>query len=158
MVNKNPPTPSPENYGIEKKKKESSFIDFDSLSLLEIHFPADKMPKIFNTLIIKEQNSFEDYTYVICEVQRILKYNRVLAVAALSRGYLKNEIKVLDTGVLLSAIRGREERFEGFTMYIEKVTNLNSVSYAKDVTPMARRVTVVLLLARLFIKLFGGLR
>jgi len=155
-IRKNLPPSGAENSGIEKKK-EGELLD-EIGSVLDIGFPADKMPKVLNALIIKEQNSFEDYTYVICEVQHILENNRVLALALLSKGHLKKGMKVLDTGAPLSALRGREERFEGFTMYIDEIRNPYSFCYEKAVTPMERSLTVVLLLVNFFIILFGGLR
>ncbi|KAI8522465.1 hypothetical protein RHMOL_RhmolPtG0006100 (chloroplast) [Rhododendron molle] len=112
MDTKNPISCVPGDSGIEEKKEGKLLQQIDAV--LDIGFPPDKMPKVLNALIIKESYpGGVGYTYVICEVQRILENNRVLAIILMSdgKGTLREGMEVLDTKAPLSALKALEIDF-----------------------------------------------
>lgn len=116
----------PGDSGIEEKKEGKLLQRIEMF--LDIGFPPDKMPKVLNALIIKQScPTGVGYTYVICEVQRILENNRVLALILIFEGedILREGVEVLDTKGPVSALKGRTETFEGKgsskSMYIGEI-------------------------------------
>lgn len=163
MDTKNPISCVPGDSGIEEKKEGKLLQQIDTV--LDIGFPPDKMPKVLNALIIKESYpGGVGYTYVICEVQRILENNRVLAKILMSagkEGTLREGMEVLDTKSPLSALKGRTETFEGSstTMYIGEIRNPGLVNWQKKPLGKFDKFIIIFILAQFFVLVCkGGLR
>eukprot|EP01018_Ginkgo_biloba_P024375 Gb_37463 [translate_table: standard] len=70
--------------------------------VLDVTFPPGNMPNIFNSLIVKGQDTAGQEIHVTCEVQQLLGNNRVRAVAMNATDGLMRGMKVIDTGAPLS--------------------------------------------------------
>jgi hypothetical protein len=153
MDTKNPISCVPGDSGIEEKKEGKLLQQIDAV--LDIGFPPDKMPKVLNALIIKESYpGGVGYTYVICEVQRILENNRVLAIILMSdgKGTLREGMEVLDTKAPLSALKGRTETFEGGqSIYIGEIRNPGFINWEKKPLSKFDKFIIIFLLAQFFV-------
>nr|UFI07868.1 ATP synthase CF1 beta subunit [Arceuthobium pendens] len=84
------------------EKKNLGGIDQIIGPVLDVTFNPGKMPKIYNALIVKGQDTIGQPITMTCEVQQFLGYNRVRAVAMSSTDGLMRGMEVIDTGASLS--------------------------------------------------------
>ncbi|KAI3839580.1 hypothetical protein MKX03_003689 [Papaver bracteatum] len=70
------------------------------VSALEEKKPG--MPNIYNALVVKGRNTDGELINVTCEVQQLLRNNRVRSVAMSATDGLKRGMKVIHTGAALS--------------------------------------------------------
>nr|YP_009306286.1 ATP synthase CF1 subunit beta [Derbesia sp. WEST4838]AOP19190.1 ATP synthase CF1 subunit beta [Derbesia sp. WEST4838] len=70
--------------------------------VLDVSFPKNKMPNIYNSLVIKGQNSAGDPISVTCEVQQLLGDHCVRAIAMSATDGLMRGMDVIDTGQALT--------------------------------------------------------
>ena len=91
--------------------------------VLDIQFENGQLPKIFNALKVKNEDST-----ITCEVQQLLGDNKVRAVAMSSTEGLKRGIQVLDTGAPISVPVGLPTLGRIFNVLGEPVDSLGSVS------------------------------
>ncbi|KAF7117206.1 hypothetical protein RHSIM_RhsimPtG0005000 (chloroplast) [Rhododendron simsii] len=83
--------------------------------VLDVAFPADKMPKVYNVLLVQGRDTVGQPINVRCEVLALLRDNRVLAIprARLSSyRRLMIGMKVFDTGAPLYTEQQIEEAIE----------------------------------------------
>ena len=90
--------------------------------VLDIEFSNGQLPKIFNALKVKNNNST-----ITCEVQQLLGDNKVRAVAMSSTEGLKRGIEVLDTGSPISVPVGIPTLGRIFNVLGEPVDSLGKV-------------------------------
>nr|YP_009391448.1 ATP synthase CF1 subunit beta [Platysiphonia delicata]ARW59592.1 ATP synthase CF1 subunit beta [Platysiphonia delicata] len=100
--------------------------------VLDIEFPAGKLPKVFNALKIQGINNI-----ITCEVQQLLGDNKVRAVAMSSTEGLKRGIEVLDTGNPITVPVGIPTLGRIFNVLGEPVDNLGSIN-SSDSLPIHR--------------------
>jgi F-type H+-transporting ATPase subunit beta len=99
--------------------------------VMDISFPAGKMPNIYNSLIIESKlNSGEDIK-VVCEVQQLLGDNLVRAIAMSATDGLQRGIKVVDTGSALNVPVGSTTLGRIFNVLGEPVDQMGEVDYSK---------------------------
>jgi F-type H+-transporting ATPase subunit beta len=70
--------------------------------VLDVEFPAGKLPRIYNALRIEGRNSAGQDVALTAEVQQLLGDHRVRAVAMSSTDGLVRGMKALDTGAPIS--------------------------------------------------------
>ena len=70
--------------------------------VLDVEFPAGKLPKIFNALRVEGKNSAGQQVALTAEVQQLLGDHRVRAVAMSSTDGLVRGMSALDTGSPIS--------------------------------------------------------
>jgi len=70
--------------------------------VLDVEFPAGKLPRIFNALRIEGTNSAGQTIALTAEVQQLLGDHRVRAVAMSSTDGLVRGMEALDTGAAIS--------------------------------------------------------
>ncbi len=90
--------------------------------VLDIEFENGQLPKIFNALQVKNQEST-----ITCEVQQLLGDNRVRAVAMSSTEGLKRGVEVLDTGAPISVPVGLPTLGRIFNVLGEPVDSLGNI-------------------------------
>nr|QCI05995.1 ATP synthase CF1 subunit beta [Delesseria sanguinea] len=90
--------------------------------VLDIEFPAGKLPKIFNALKLKGPDNI-----ITCEVQQLLGDNKVRAVAMSSTEGLKRGTEVTDTGNAITVPVGIPTLGRIFNVLGEPVDNLGDV-------------------------------
>ncbi|XP_048236324.1 ATP synthase subunit beta, chloroplastic-like [Ricinus communis] len=64
-------------------------------SVLDVAFPPGKMPNIYNTSVVKGQDTIGQEINVTCEVQQLLGNNRVRAVAMSATDGLMRGMEVI---------------------------------------------------------------
>eukprot|EP01018_Ginkgo_biloba_P025139 Gb_00175 [translate_table: standard] len=105
--------------------------------VLDVTFPPGNMPNIFNSLIVKGQDTAGQEIHVTCEVQQLLGNNRVRAVAMNATDGLMRGMKVIDTGAPLSVPVGGATLGRIFNVLGEPVDNLGPVD-ARTTSPIHR--------------------
>ncbi len=70
--------------------------------VLDVRYPAGKMPKIYNALTIRGKNEIGQDVSVTCEVQQLLGDNQIRAVAMSTTDGLARGMEVVDTGAPIS--------------------------------------------------------
>nr|YP_009326704.1 ATP synthase CF1 beta subunit [Membranoptera platyphylla]AMJ16961.1 ATP synthase CF1 beta subunit [Membranoptera platyphylla] len=90
--------------------------------VLDIEFPAGKLPKIFNALKLQGPEDI-----ITCEVQQLLGDNKVRAVAMSSTEGLKRGTEVIDTGNAITVPVGIPTLGRIFNVLGEPVDNLGDV-------------------------------
>lgn len=95
--------------------------------VLDVTFSPGKMPNIYNSLIVKDQNSAGQEINVTCEVQQLLGNNKVRAVAMSATDGMMRGMKVIDTGAPLSVPVGEATLGRIFNVLGEPVDNLGPV-------------------------------
>ncbi|CAM6042369.1 unnamed protein product, partial [Sphagnum compactum] len=85
------------------------------------------MPNIYNSLIVKGQNTAGQEINVTCEVQQLLGNNKVRAVAMSATDGLMRGMRVIDTGAPLSVPVGEATLGRIFNVLGEPVDNLGPV-------------------------------
>lgn len=99
--------------------------------VMDILFPAGKMPNIYNSLIIEGINESGEKIKVVCEVQQLLGDNVVRAISMNATDGLQRGIKVLDTGRALSVPVGSTTLGRIFNVLGEAVDQMGPVDYSK---------------------------
>ena len=100
--------------------------------VVDIEFPAGKLPKVFNALKLKGPNEI-----ITCEVQQLLGDNKVRAVAMSSTEGLKRGTEVTDTGQPITVPVGIPTLGRIFNVLGEPVDNLGNVT-STDSLPIHR--------------------
>ncbi|KAK9113991.1 hypothetical protein Syun_020788 [Stephania yunnanensis] len=84
------------------------------------------MPNIYNTLVVKGQDTVGQQINVTCEVQKLLGNNRVRAVAMSATDGLMRGMEVIDTRAPLSVPVDRATFGRIFNILGEPVDNLGN--------------------------------
>jgi F-type H+-transporting ATPase subunit beta len=105
--------------------------------VMDITFPAGKMPNIYNSLIIDTNSETGEKVRVVCEVQQLLGDNVVRAISMNATDGLQRGIKVIDTGAALSVPVGTTTLGRIFNVLGQAVDQMGSVDYSK-VLPIHR--------------------
>nr|QUE28923.1 AtpB [Porphyropsis coccinea] len=100
--------------------------------VLDIEFPAGKLPKVFNAVKVTTTESS-----ITCEVQQLLGDNKVRAVAMSSTDGLKRGVEVADTGAPITVPVGMPTLGRIFNVLGEPVDNLGPV-VSPDSLPIHR--------------------
>ena len=95
--------------------------------VLDVTFSPGKMPNIYNSLIVKGQNTAGQEINVTCEVQQLLGNNKVRAVAMSATDGLMRGMQVIDTGAPLTVPVGEATLGRIFNVLGEPVDNLGPV-------------------------------
>lgn len=95
--------------------------------VLDVSFPPNKMPNIYNSLVINGQNSAGDEISVTCEVQQLLGDHCVRAIAMSATDGLMRGMDVCDTGQPLTVPVGEATLGRIFNVLGETVDDLGSV-------------------------------
>jgi F-type H+/Na+-transporting ATPase subunit beta len=99
--------------------------------VMDISFPAGKMPSIYNSLIIESKTEDGETLKVVCEVQQLLGDNVVRAISMSATDGLQRGIKVVDTGCALSVPVGATTLGRIFNVLGEPVDQMGDVDYSK---------------------------
>jgi F-type H+-transporting ATPase subunit beta len=95
--------------------------------VLDVTFSPGKMPNIYNSLIVKGQNTAGLEINVRCEVQQLLGNNKVRAVAMSVIDGLMRGMRVIDIATPLSVPVGEATFGRIFNVLGEPVDNLGPV-------------------------------
>nr|AMD08030.1 ATPase beta subunit [Euglena mutabilis] len=99
--------------------------------VMDISFPAGKMPGIYNSLIVEGKTESGEKIKVVCEVQQLLGDNVVRAIAMSATDGLQRGIKVIDTGSALNVPVGSTTLGRIFNVLGEPVDQMGNVDYSK---------------------------
>ena len=99
--------------------------------VMDISFPAGKMPGIYNSLIIETKDESGKKAKIVCEVQQLLGDNVVRAISMNATDGLQRGVKVIDTGAPLSVPVGSTTLGRIFNVVGEPVDLMGSVDYNK---------------------------
>ncbi len=95
--------------------------------VLDVSFPAGKMPNIYNAIIVDAKNEVGEDVRVTAEVQQLLGDNLVRAVSMSATDGLMRGMTVTDTGAPLSVPVGPETLGRIFNVLGEPVDQMGSV-------------------------------
>nr|YP_009106722.1 CF1 beta subunit of ATP synthase [Pseudochloris wilhelmii]YP_009106739.1 CF1 beta subunit of ATP synthase [Pseudochloris wilhelmii]AIT95474.1 CF1 beta subunit of ATP synthase [Pseudochloris wilhelmii]AIT95555.1 CF1 beta subunit of ATP synthase [Pseudochloris wilhelmii] len=122
----------------DKKQKTTNGVITQIIGpVLDVTFPAGKMPRIYNALTVNGTNQAGQEVSVTCEVQQLLGDHCVRAVAMSATDGLMRGMEVLDTGAPLSVPVGPATLGRIFNVLGEPVDNLGPVD-APDRLPIHR--------------------
>src|SRR5213080_2667021 len=99
--------------------------------VLDVAFPAGKMPNIYNAIIVTGKNEAGDEVSVTCEVQQLLGDHCVRAVSMNATDGLMRGMDVIDTGDALPVPVGPATLGRIFNVLGEPVDNLGRVGNKK---------------------------
>lgn len=105
--------------------------------VLDIAFPAGKVPNIYNALVVSSKNAAGQEINVTCEVQQLLGDSCVRAVSMNPTDGLMRGMEVRDTGNALSVPVGQITLGRIFNVLGEPIDNMGDVG-AKDTLPIHR--------------------
>jgi len=105
--------------------------------VLDVAFPAGKMPNIYNAIVVRGKNEAGDEIAVTCEVQQLLGDHCVRAVSMNATDGLMRGMDVVDTGKPLTVPVGPATLGRIFNVLGEPVDNLGPVD-AKEGLPIHR--------------------
>nr|AIT94130.1 CF1 beta subunit of ATP synthase [Marsupiomonas sp. NIES 1824] len=105
--------------------------------VLDVAFPAGKLPNIYNALVVSGKNEAGSEISVTCEVQQLLGDNCVRAVAMNATDGLMRGMDVIDTGNALTVPVGTPTLGRIFNVLGEPVDERGGVE-AKDGLPIHR--------------------
>jgi F-type H+-transporting ATPase subunit beta len=100
--------------------------------VIDVTFPAGKLPNIYNALVVQGQNARGDDVKVTCEVQQLLGDIAVRAIAINATDGLIRDMEVMDTGKSLSVPVGRTTLGRIFNVLGEPVDNIGPVDISED--------------------------
>jgi F-type H+-transporting ATPase subunit beta len=106
--------------------------------VLDIAFPAGKLPNIYNALVVEGKNEAGQDLKVVCEVQQLLGNNRVRAIAMTSTDGLMRAMKVTDTGAALNVPVGTTTLGRIFNVLGEPIDEMGPVDLSSTL-PIHRR-------------------
>jgi len=95
--------------------------------VLDIAFPAGKLPNIYNAVTVEGKNEAGQELKVVCEVQQLLGNNRVRAIAMTSTDGLMRAMKVTDTGAALNVPVGATTLGRIFNVLGEPIDEMGPV-------------------------------
>ncbi|EPS73469.1 hypothetical protein M569_01250, partial [Genlisea aurea] len=99
--------------------------------VMDISFPAGKMPGIYNSLVVEGKTESGEKIKVVCEVQQLLGDNVVRAIAMSATDGLQRGIRVIDTGSALNVPVGSTTLGRIFNVLGEPVDQMGNVDYSK---------------------------
>jgi F-type H+-transporting ATPase subunit beta len=105
--------------------------------VLDVTFPAGKLPNIYNALVVNGKNEAGTEVSVTCEVQQLLGDNCVRAVAMSATDGLMRGMDVIDTGNALTVPVGKPTLGRIFNVLGEPVDEKGNVD-SKDGLPIHR--------------------
>ncbi|CAN6483807.1 unnamed protein product [Victoria cruziana] len=105
--------------------------------VLYVAFSPGKMPNIYNSLVVKGQDTVGQEINVTCEVQQLLGNNQVRAVAMSATDGLTRGMEVIDMGAPLSVPIGGATLGQIFNVLGEPVDNLGPVD-TRTTSPIHR--------------------
>lgn len=105
--------------------------------VVDVEFPAGKMPRIYNALKIQGKNVAGQDVSVTCEVQQLLGDNQVRAVAMSATDGLVRGMEVVDTGAAITVPVGAATLGRIFNVLGETVDKKGPVD-AEDSFPIHR--------------------
>ena len=105
--------------------------------VLDVTFPAGKMPNIYNAISVRGKNEAGQEISVTCEVQQLLGDHCVRAVAMSATDGLMRGMDVVDSGKPLSVPVGHGTLGRIFNVLGEPVDNLGPVN-TKEQLPIHR--------------------
>ena len=105
--------------------------------VVDVKFPAGKMPQIYNALKIEGKNAAGQDVSVTGEVQQLLGDNQVRAVAMSSTDGLVRGMEVVDTGTAINVPVGTPTLGRIFNVLGEPVDQLGDVN-AEESSPIHR--------------------
>ncbi|XP_057820825.2 ATP synthase subunit beta, chloroplastic-like [Cryptomeria japonica] len=105
--------------------------------VLDVYFPPGNMPRIYNSLIVKDNDTTSQPISVTCEVQQLLGNNKVRAIAMSATDGLMRGMKVIDTRGPLSVPIGETTLGRIFNVLGEPVDDLGPVD-ALTISPIHR--------------------
>ena len=95
--------------------------------VMDIEFPAGKMPNIYNALTITGQNGAGEPVSVTCEGQQLLGDSQVRVVSMSATDGLMRGMEVIDTGTALSVPVGTNTLGRIFNVLGEPVDEMLSL-------------------------------
>jgi len=101
--------------------------------VLDVEFPAGKLPKVYNSIEVKTATST-----IVCEVQQLLGDNRVRAVSMSSTDGLQRGVEVVDTGAPISVPVGAQTLGRIFNVLGEPVDELSDIPSDSESLPIHR--------------------
>ena len=105
--------------------------------VLDVAFPAGKMPNIYNALVVQGKNEAGDEIALTCEVQQLLGDHCVRAISMNATDGLMRGMDVVDTGDPLTVPVGEGTLGRIFNVLGEPVDNLGPVK-TKEGLPIHR--------------------
>ncbi|AZB72155.1 F0F1 ATP synthase subunit beta [Synechococcus elongatus] len=105
--------------------------------VVDVEFPAGKLPQIYNALVIKGKNEAGQELSVTCEVQQLLGDRKVRAVSMSTTDGLVRGLEVIDTGAPISVPVGEATLGRIFNVLGEPVDELGPVN-ASTTSPIHR--------------------
>ena len=100
--------------------------------VLDVSFPAGKMPNIYNALAVRGKNEAGQEISVTCEVQQLLGDHCVRAVAMSATDGLMRGMEVVDSGKPLNVPVGTATLGRIFNVLGEPVDNLGPVNHKAE--------------------------
>nr|YP_009673838.1 ATP synthase CF1 beta subunit [Cuscuta bonafortunae]QDF46543.1 ATP synthase CF1 beta subunit [Cuscuta bonafortunae] len=119
------------DYEVSPIERDRGYIVQIIGPVLDVAFPPDKMPSIYNALIVQGRDNQEPN--VACEVQQLLGKNKVRAVAMSDTDGLRRGMEVIDTGTPIKVPVGGSTLGRIFNVLGEPVDELGPV----DTTTMS---------------------
>ena len=98
--------------------------------VMDILFPPGRMPRIYNSLIIKDVTESGETKNVVCEVQQLLGNNVVRAIAMNATDGLQRGMNVEDTGSALKVPVGITTLGRIFNVLGDPVDEMGDVDYS----------------------------
>ncbi|RYX79776.1 F0F1 ATP synthase subunit beta [bacterium] len=125
----------------EKKSKNVGSVTQIIGPVLDIIFPAGKMPNIYNALLVQGKNKSGEDISVTCEVQQLLGDNCVRAISMIGTDGLMRGMDVVDTKNPLTIPVGEPTLGRIFNVLGEPVDNLGDIQ-TQDELPIHRSAPV----------------
>ena len=92
--------------------------------VLDVAFPPEKMPNIYNAIVVEGKNEVGEPLRIVAEVQQLLGDNLVRAVSMSATDGLMRGMTVVDTGAALSVPVGKQTLGRIFNVLGEPVDEL----------------------------------
>ena len=124
----------------EKKSKNVGSVTQIIGPVLDIIFPAGKMPNIYNALLVQGKNKSGEDISVTCEVQQLLGDNCVRAISMIGTDGLMRGMDVVDTKNPLTIPVGEPTLGRIFNVLGEPVDNLGDIQTQDVIIPKADAV------------------
>ena len=106
--------------------------------VIDAVFPPNKMPNIYNSVVIEGKNEVGEPIKCVAEVQQLLGDNVVRAVSMSATDGLMRGMTVLDTGNALAVPVGKNTLGRIFNVLGEPVDELGGVDMAEGTLPIHR--------------------
>jgi F-type H+-transporting ATPase subunit beta len=106
--------------------------------VIDVVFPPNKMPNIYNSVVIEGKTESGETIKCVAEVQQLLGDNVVRAVSMSATDGLMRGMTVVDTGAALSVPVGKNTLGRIFNVLGEPVDELGSVATPEGTLPIHR--------------------